>query len=120
MEHSGYLAKLDGRLKAGRRKWFVLKGSELKYYKNKEGSFGRPRRTINLSSWCKLATVDELSFKVGRAVGGGVREGRGRGQGGEGREGRGQGGEEGWGQGGAGSARGVVREAWGQGGEVVD
>lgn len=64
MEHSGYLAKLDGRLKAGRRKWFVLKGSELKYYKNKEGSFGRPRRTINLSSWCKLVTVDELSFKV--------------------------------------------------------
>ena len=63
-DHSGYLTKLDSRLRPGKRRWFVLAGSELRYYRNKESSFGRPRKTINLNSWCKLAIVDNVIFKV--------------------------------------------------------
>lgn len=42
---------MDVRLKNWNRRWFVLKGTELKYYKpNKKALKG----VINLDSWCKL------------------------------------------------------------------
>lgn len=42
---------MDIRLRNFNRRWFVLKGTELKYYKpNKKALKG----VINLDSWCKL------------------------------------------------------------------
>lgn len=50
-EKSGYLRKMDIKLRKWNRRWFVLKDTELKYYKpNKKALKG----VINLDSWCKL------------------------------------------------------------------
>ena len=56
-EKSGYLNKMDPKQKRWNRRWFVLKGSELKYYRNKDSfySLKRPRGVINLDLWCKLS-----------------------------------------------------------------
>ena len=64
VDHCGYLTKLDSRLRPGKRRWFVLVGQELRYYRSKEASLGRPRKVINLNSWCKLAVVNDIIFKV--------------------------------------------------------
>lgn len=64
VEHCGYLTKLDLRLRPGKRRWFVLTGTELRYYRNKESSFGRPRKIISLNSWCKLAVMNDVVLKV--------------------------------------------------------
>ena len=64
VSYCGYLTKLDSRRRPGKRRWFVLVGSELKYYRSKESSLDRPRKTINLNTWCKLAVVDDVTFKV--------------------------------------------------------
>lgn len=64
VDHCGYLTKLDSRLRPGKKRWFVLAGSEFRYYRNKESSLGRPRKIINLNSWCKLAVIDDVIFKV--------------------------------------------------------
>lgn len=53
------------------RRWFVLKGSELKYYRSKESFFGmnRPRGTIDLTSWCKLTRdEDTAAFQVSQPL----------------------------------------------------
>ena len=50
----GYLKMMDQKLnsKNWNRRWMVLKGSELKYYKpNKKTMKG----VINLDTWCKLS-----------------------------------------------------------------
>lgn len=51
MEKSGFLRKMDFKLKNWKRRWFVLKDTELKYYKpNKRALKG----SISLDCWCKL------------------------------------------------------------------
>jgi hypothetical protein len=64
VDHCGYLTKLDSRLRPGKRRWFVLAGQELRYYRSKEASLGRPRKVINLNSWCKLAIINDVIFKL--------------------------------------------------------
>jgi hypothetical protein len=64
VDHCGYLTKLDSRLRPGKRRWFVLVGQELRYYRSKEASLGRPRKVISLNSWCKLAVVNDVIFKL--------------------------------------------------------
>lgn len=50
-EKSGYLRKMDIRLRNWNRRWFVLKDTELKYYKPNRRAL---KGVINLDSWCKL------------------------------------------------------------------
>ena len=51
-EKSGYLKKMDLKFRNWNRRWFVLKGTELKYYKPNRIAL---KGVINLDSWCKLA-----------------------------------------------------------------
>ena len=72
-EKSGYLNKMDPKQKRWSRRWFVLRGSELKYYRTKDAFFGlkRPKGVINLDSWCKLSRRESLeAFEVCTHAGG--------------------------------------------------
>ena len=65
VKKSGYLRKMDPKPK---RLWFVLNGTELKYYRNKESFFkpNRAKATVSLESWCKLSRLSGgSSFEVG-------------------------------------------------------
>lgn len=54
----GYLNKMGPENKKRyNRRWFILKGSELKYYRSHKDQ-KRPRGVINLSSWCKLTKLN--------------------------------------------------------------
>ena len=55
VEKSGFLNKMGPEKKRWTRRWFVLKGSELKYYRSKDQK--RTRGVINLDSWCKLSRI---------------------------------------------------------------
>ena len=53
----GYLNKIGPENKKRfTRRWFVLKGSELKYYRSHK-DMKRPRGVIKLDSWCKLTNL---------------------------------------------------------------
>ncbi|XP_055986504.1 pleckstrin homology domain-containing family H member 2 [Sorex fumeus] len=54
LEKSGYLLKLSGRVRAWRRRWFVLKGGELLYYKSPSDVIRRPQGHIELGASCSI------------------------------------------------------------------
>ena len=56
-EKSGHLQKYDMKQRRVAKRWFVLRGSELKYYRAKETFFGigGPRGVIDLGGWCRLS-----------------------------------------------------------------
>jgi hypothetical protein len=58
-EKQGYLHKLDPKLKHWTKRWFILKGKELKYF-SKKGNQCRAKGVINLGTWCKI-TRNELA-----------------------------------------------------------
>lgn len=64
LEKAGYLTLHDGKVKSKKKasKWFVLKGSELKYYASKDRKETRRKGTannvINLDHSCKLSTTE--------------------------------------------------------------
>nr|XP_025034799.1 pleckstrin homology domain-containing family H member 2 isoform X4 [Pelodiscus sinensis] len=49
LEKSGYLLKMSGKVKAWKRRWFVLKGGELLYYKSPSDVIRKPHGQIELS-----------------------------------------------------------------------
>ena len=58
LEKSGYLnSKIAPKQKHWTKRWFILKGSELKYYRTREYFFGykRPKGLVNLALCCQLS-----------------------------------------------------------------
>ncbi|XP_063117911.1 pleckstrin homology domain-containing family H member 2 isoform X10 [Rattus norvegicus] len=58
LEKSGYLLKMSGRLKTWRRRWFVLKGGELLYYRSPSDVIRKPQGHIELSASCSILRGD--------------------------------------------------------------
>ncbi|CAH6778047.1 Plekhh2 [Phodopus roborovskii] len=58
LEKSGYLLKMSGKVKAWKRKWFVLKGGELLYYKSPSDVIRKPQGHIELSASCSILRGD--------------------------------------------------------------
>ncbi|KAM4772471.1 pleckstrin homology domain-containing family H member 2 [Rhinophrynus dorsalis] len=50
LEKSGYLLKMGGKLKTWKRRWFILKGGELLYYKSPSDVIRKPQGQIELNS----------------------------------------------------------------------
>ncbi|XP_021573880.1 pleckstrin homology domain-containing family H member 2-like [Carlito syrichta] len=68
LEKSGYLLKMSGKVKTWKRRWFVLKGGELLYYKSPSDVIRKPQGHIELSASCSILrgdnkqTVQVLNF----------------------------------------------------------
>uniref|UniRef100_A0A1Y1LP69 PH domain-containing protein n=1 Tax=Photinus pyralis TaxID=7054 RepID=A0A1Y1LP69_PHOPY len=58
IEKSGSLAKLGGKLKTWRKRWFVLKNGVLTYYKNQSDINRKPQGQILLDEICKITRAD--------------------------------------------------------------
>ncbi|XP_019320683.2 pleckstrin homology domain-containing family H member 2 isoform X1 [Panthera pardus] len=54
LEKSGYLLKMSGKVKTWKRRWFVLKGGELLYYKSPSDVIRKPQGHIELSATCSI------------------------------------------------------------------
>uniref|UniRef100_A0A8C0UQG4 Pleckstrin homology, MyTH4 and FERM domain containing H2 n=1 Tax=Cyanistes caeruleus TaxID=156563 RepID=A0A8C0UQG4_CYACU len=50
LEKSGYLLKMSGKVKTWKRRWFVLKGGELLYYKSPSDVIRKPQGQIELNA----------------------------------------------------------------------
>ncbi|XP_018589777.2 pleckstrin homology domain-containing family H member 1 isoform X2 [Scleropages formosus] len=55
LEKSGYLLKMGSRVKAWKRRWFVLKNSEMLYYKSPSDVIWKPQGQMELNSSCRIA-----------------------------------------------------------------
>ncbi|XP_068907075.1 uncharacterized protein CG43867 isoform X3 [Tenebrio molitor] len=58
LEKSGSLAKLGGKLKTWRKKWFVLKNGVLTYYKGQSDINRKPQGQIILDEVCKITRAE--------------------------------------------------------------
>ncbi|XP_073420313.1 pleckstrin homology domain-containing family H member 2 isoform X3 [Dendrobates tinctorius] len=58
LEKSGYLLKMGGKLKTWKRRWFVLKGGELLYYKSPSDVIRKPQGQIELNSYSHIVRGD--------------------------------------------------------------
>ncbi|XP_069350893.1 pleckstrin homology domain-containing family H member 2 [Eulemur rufifrons] len=58
LEKSGYLLKMSGKVKTWKRRWFVLKGGELLYYKSPSDVIRKPQGHIELSTSCSILRGD--------------------------------------------------------------
>nr|XP_023422058.1 pleckstrin homology domain-containing family H member 2 [Cavia porcellus] len=58
LEKSGYLLKMSGKVKTWKRRWFVLKGGELLYYKSPSDVIRKPQGHIELSASCSIVRGD--------------------------------------------------------------
>ncbi|XP_052042451.1 pleckstrin homology domain-containing family H member 2 isoform X1 [Apodemus sylvaticus] len=58
LEKSGYLLKMSSRVKTWKRRWFVLKGGELLYYKSPSDVIRKPQGHIELSACCSILRGD--------------------------------------------------------------
>ncbi|XP_023566998.1 pleckstrin homology domain-containing family H member 2 isoform X3 [Octodon degus] len=58
LEKSGYLLKMSGKAKTWKRRWFVLKGGELLYYKSPSDVIRKPQGHIELSTSCSVLRGD--------------------------------------------------------------
>ncbi|XP_034514957.1 pleckstrin homology domain-containing family H member 2 isoform X4 [Ailuropoda melanoleuca] len=58
LEKSGYLLKMSGKVKTWKRRWFVLKGGELLYYKSPSDVIRKPQGHIELSASCGILRGD--------------------------------------------------------------
>ncbi|XP_035301239.1 pleckstrin homology domain-containing family H member 2 isoform X2 [Cricetulus griseus] len=54
LEKSGYLLKMSGKVKTWKRRWFVLKGGELLYYKSPSDVIRKPQGHIELNASCSI------------------------------------------------------------------
>ncbi|XP_055478519.1 pleckstrin homology domain-containing family H member 2 [Psammomys obesus] len=54
LEKSGYLLKMSGKVKAWKRRWFVLKGGELLFYKSPSDVIRKPQGHIELTASCSI------------------------------------------------------------------
>ncbi|XP_040593629.1 pleckstrin homology domain-containing family H member 2 isoform X2 [Mesocricetus auratus] len=58
LEKSGYLLKMSGKVKTWKRRWFVLKGGELLYYKSPSDVIRKPQGHIELNASCSILRGD--------------------------------------------------------------
>ncbi|KAM8947352.1 pleckstrin homology domain-containing family H member 2 isoform 2-T2 [Pelodytes ibericus] len=58
LEKSGYLLKMGGKIKTWKRRWFVLKGGELLYYKSPSDVIRKPQGQIELNSASHIVKGD--------------------------------------------------------------
>ncbi|XP_041107363.1 pleckstrin homology domain-containing family H member 2 [Polyodon spathula] len=58
LEKSGYLLKMGGKVKTWKRRWFVLKGGELLYYKSPSDVIRKPQGQIELSASSSIVRGD--------------------------------------------------------------
>ncbi|XP_041981680.1 uncharacterized protein CG43867 isoform X2 [Aricia agestis] len=58
LEKSGHLAKLGGKLKTWRKRWFVLKNGTLSYWKSQSETHRKPQGQIGLGEACKISRND--------------------------------------------------------------
>ncbi|XP_076415005.1 pleckstrin homology domain-containing family H member 2 isoform X5 [Peromyscus maniculatus bairdii] len=58
LEKSGYLLKMSGKVKTWKRRWFVLKGGELLFYKSPSDVIRKPQGHIELSASCSIVKGD--------------------------------------------------------------
>ncbi|XP_039213676.1 pleckstrin homology domain-containing family H member 2 isoform X1 [Crotalus tigris] len=58
LEKSGYLLKMSGKVKTWKRRWFVLKGGELLYYKSPSDVIRKPQGQIELSASSRIVRGD--------------------------------------------------------------
>ncbi|XP_075392008.1 pleckstrin homology domain-containing family H member 2 isoform X2 [Tenrec ecaudatus] len=58
LEKSGYLLKMSGKVKTWKRRWFVLKGGELLYYKSPSDVIRKPQGHIELVASCNILRGD--------------------------------------------------------------
>ncbi|KAM4797849.1 LOW QUALITY PROTEIN: pleckstrin homology domain-containing family H member 2-like [Urocitellus parryii] len=58
LEKSDYLLKMSGKVKTWKRRWFVLKGGELLYYKSPSDVIRKPQGHIELSASCSILRGD--------------------------------------------------------------
>ncbi len=67
LEKSGYLAKLGGRIKTWRRRYFVLKNGSLSYWKSQHDCHRKPQGVVVLDEECRVsrtADVGSNTFEV--------------------------------------------------------
>jgi len=55
LEKTGHLAKLGGKLKTWRKRWFVLKNGVLTYWKSQNDVNRKPQGQIILDEVCRYA-----------------------------------------------------------------
>ncbi|XP_053167753.1 pleckstrin homology domain-containing family H member 2 isoform X2 [Hemicordylus capensis] len=58
LEKSGYLLKMGGKIKTWKRRWFVLKGGELLYYKSPSDVIRKPQGQIELCASSRIVKGD--------------------------------------------------------------
>ncbi|XP_032882543.1 pleckstrin homology domain-containing family H member 1 [Amblyraja radiata] len=54
LEKSGYLLKMGGQVRTWKRRWFMLRNSEILYYKSPSDVIRKPQGRIELSSSCRV------------------------------------------------------------------
>ncbi|XP_060042931.1 pleckstrin homology domain-containing family H member 2 isoform X3 [Erinaceus europaeus] len=64
LEKSGYLLKRGARAQAWRRRWFILKGAELLYYKSPSDVTRKPQGHIELTAACSLLRGDKQTVQL--------------------------------------------------------
>uniref|UniRef100_S4RMZ3 Pleckstrin homology, MyTH4 and FERM domain containing H1 n=1 Tax=Petromyzon marinus TaxID=7757 RepID=S4RMZ3_PETMA len=62
LEKSGYLLKLGGQVPAWKRRWFVLRGGELLYYKSPSDVIRKPQGQVELNACCRVVRGDEAQM----------------------------------------------------------
>ncbi|XP_038119888.1 uncharacterized protein CG43867 isoform X4 [Culex quinquefasciatus] len=61
LEKVGHLAKLGGKLKTWRKRWFVLKNGQLTYWKSQHDVHRKPQGTIALDEACRINRAEGAS-----------------------------------------------------------
>ncbi|XP_058825886.1 uncharacterized protein CG43867 isoform X8 [Topomyia yanbarensis] len=61
LEKVGHLAKLGGKLKTWRKRWFVLKNGQLTYWKSQHDVTRKPQGTIALDEACRINRAEGAS-----------------------------------------------------------
>ncbi|KAL4238975.1 Pleckstrin y domain-containing H member 2 [Mactra antiquata] len=65
LDKCGYLSKLGGKVKTWKKRWFVLRGSELFYYKSQHDMLKKPQGCIKFNDQTKISrTHGELTFEI--------------------------------------------------------
>lgn len=58
LEKSGHLAKLGGKLKTWRRRWFLLSNAKLRYWKSQNDMNRKPQGEISIDEQCRIVRAD--------------------------------------------------------------
>ncbi|KAG8249420.1 Pleckstrin y domain-containing H member 2 [Homalodisca vitripennis] len=65
LEKSGHLAKLGGKLKTWRRRWFQLSNAKLRYWKSQNDMGRKPQGEISIDDQCRITRADgAVTFEI--------------------------------------------------------